>query len=240
MRSRAAVTVLALALLLPLAATAQGAAPAEPPQVTGSGSIDVVLPAARATIMLTLTGEGMDAHGARLALDSVRSAVDAAVARLGLTAQPYGMGLGENQQIRRMLPQGQDVRTSRDVLMRIGLSIEVPNVARTAEVLDALFAAGVKGPLSAVYSAAEDDPRLQAAITRATALARKEAERLAAAAGGRVGALRQLSRDPSFPGQGVMARVGYTVMDGSGVNVPPGDIALNVRVRGAWEFVPNP
>lgn len=236
---REAMGMVGLALLLPLTASAQGNAPAEPPQVTGTGSVDVVVPAGRATIMVSLTGEGMDARGARAALDSVRSAVDAAVARLGLTSQPYGIGMGENQQIRRMVPMGQEMRTSRDMVMRVGLVIEVPTPSRALEVLDALFAAGVKGPLSAYYSAAEDDPRLQAAITRATALARREAERLAAAAGGRLGALRQLSRDPSF-GQAVISRVGYTVMDGSGVNVPPGDVAVNVRVRAAWEFLPNP
>jgi len=209
----------------------------QPPQVVGNGSIDILLEPKRAVLLLGLAGEGPDGPGAIAKLQELDQSVRAALGGTNTRVIPWGIGIGENQQVRRMIMSSEPgLITSRDYLARSGLALEIADVSSVASIVATLAAAGVKNLTGALFVADEADPALTEATRRATLLARSQAETIAAAAGGNVGRLIRITTAPAYP-QNFMQRFNWS--DQTGVPLTPSEIAVRITVQGTWEFVPR-
>jgi hypothetical protein len=206
----------------------------EVPEVIGTGTVEVILRPTRALILVTITGEGFEGSAAAEALEAQERRIRQSLAGQPVTYVPWALGFGENQQIRRMITGDQPVRTSRDVLARAGLGIEVADVAQVLPVFRLLAEAGVRTVAGVVYMTDESDDRVAAAVARATRLAHASAEQMAAALGGRVGPpLRVMRTGPMHAS--TMSRFAFG--DPTGVPLHASDVVVRVNVQGTWRFV---
>ncbi len=205
------------------------------PQVVGTGTVELLLAPKRALLLLGLTGEGADGQTAVAQVQELQRVASDTLAGIASRIIPWGVGFGENQQVRRMIsPTEAGITTSRDYLARAGLAIELEHVDQLALAVAKLASAGVKSIKGVVYLSEETDPALMDATSRATVLARQQAETMAQAAGGRVGGVIRLTTTPAYS-QALLARFNWT--DQTGVPLTPSEIVVRVTVQGTWEFV---
>jgi uncharacterized protein YggE len=118
---------------------------------------------------------------------------------------------------------------------------ESKRVDQAGAIIDAALGAGANliNSLS-FYASSIDEPRRQA-IALAVASARADAEAMAQAAGGRLGALQELSTQgptvPPRPMFDVAARGKMAMAEQTPIN--PGQQTVNVFVTARWSFVPR-
>jgi len=118
---------------------------------------------------------------------------------------------------------------------------ESKRVEQAGAIIDAALGAGANliNSLS-FYASSIDEPRRQA-IALAVASARADAEAMAQAAGGRLGALQELSTQgptvPPRPMFDVAARGKMAMAEQTPIN--PGQQTVNVFVTPRWSFVPR-
>jgi len=118
---------------------------------------------------------------------------------------------------------------------------ESKRVEQAGAIIDAALGAGANliNSLS-FYASSIDEPRRQA-IALAVASARADAEAMAQAAGGRLGALQELSTQgptvPPRPMFDVAARGKMAMAEQTPIN--PGQQTVNVFVTARWSFVPR-
>ena len=118
---------------------------------------------------------------------------------------------------------------------------ESKRVDQAGAIIDAALGAGANliNSLS-FYASSIDEPRRQA-IALAVASARADAEAMAQAAGGRLGALQELSTQgptvPPRPMFDVAARGKMAMAEQTPIN--PGQQTVNVFVTARWAFVPR-
>lgn len=114
-------------------------------------------------------------------------------------------------------------------------------LAKLGAMLDAAVAKGATNVAGLSFYAANSDDARRSALTAAVDRARRDADAMARAAGGRLGQLLELSTDYSgdprpFSQSGItemaMARVAETP-------VQPGDLKVSATVTGRWQFLPG-
>ena len=116
---------------------------------------------------------------------------------------------------------------------------ESKQVEQAGAIIDAALAAGANMINSlSFYASSIDEPRRQA-IALAVASARADAEAMAQAAGGRLGALMELSTQgptvPPRPMFDMAARSKVAMAEQTPIN--PGQQTVNVFVTARWAFV---
>jgi len=110
------------------------------------------------------------------------------------------------------------------------------DLARVGRVIDAALGAGANGIANLSFRSTRQEAARLDAIAQAVEAGRQEAEVIARAAGGRLGALLEASTDgggPVYP-RGVMMRT--LAVD---TPVEPGDVDVAATVTTRWEFVPG-
>ena len=219
--------------LAPESALAQAPTAESQPQISATAWVDAHVSPSRAMILVGLSGEGGDAATAAARLHELETAVRSAVGP-STSVVSWGFGMGENQQIRRMLQQDQQITTSRDFLARAGIAVLVEPLEEIPRMATTLTNAGVKAINGVMYFNDDDDPEMQRAIERAVRLARRNAEQLATAEGARLGAVVRLSSNPQFGGNAISR---FNWNDQSGVPLQPNEIVIRVMVQGTWELV---
>jgi uncharacterized protein YggE len=234
-------TLLAAALWCSLtvsALPAQDRERAATPEVSGVGSVDVLLRPASAIILLAVTGEGLDAPTAAGELRTLLAKVNDVLKSRAERILPYGAGYGENPQ-RRNYPNDPGVRTTRDYLARAGIAVEVRDPGKVNELLDLLVRSGIDGVQGVMYLPDENDPALQQAVTRATGLAMNHARSMATAAGGELGPLVRIQMPQAFGFPGVLQRFQISYSSGPTVPLQASDLSARITVQGSWEFRPR-
>ncbi len=204
------------------------------PQVSASAWIDVLVPPKRAVMLIALSGDGPDAAAAAAALLELDATVRSALGEEGTRVIAWGYGMGENQQIRRMLSQAQQVTTSQDFLARAGLAVFVENAADIPAAAASLAAAGVSSMNGVLLFADEQDPTIEDAIAETVRSARRSAEAMAAAENGRLGNVLRLNSTRQFASN-ALARFNWN--DPSGVPLHPGEMVVRITVQGTWQLV---
>jgi uncharacterized protein YggE len=117
--------------------------------------------------------------------------------------------------------------------------VEVRRIDQVAGVLDAALAKGANQINSLDFFASNSDSARHAAITQGVARARADAETLARAAGGSLGALVELSTADAGPRP--MYRMDVRAMAANATPTPiePGQQRVQVTVNARWRFIPS-
>jgi uncharacterized protein len=118
--------------------------------------------------------------------------------------------------------------------------IEVRQLDQVGPVIDAALAAGANMVNTIQFFASNVDVARRAALAEAVVRARADAEALARAAGGSLGALLELNTQTPpvrpYPAERVMMRMGAADAQ---TPIEPGQQTLAVWVSGRWVFVPG-
>jgi uncharacterized protein YggE len=123
------------------------------------------------------------------------------------------------------------------------VQVEVRNVADVGKVIDAALGAGATNIGSVGLYASRTDSARREAIQQAVAKARGEAETSAAAAGGTLGTLLELTIDPAGLPRPMMHQVMVTSAAVGNMAMPTpietGESVVLAVVRARWQFVPG-
>jgi uncharacterized protein YggE len=120
--------------------------------------------------------------------------------------------------------------------------VRIRNLERVGRVLDAALAAGAQKLVSLQFSSSRVQQAGQEALTEATRQARRNAELMAEAAGGRVGRPLELTTEKSAADSFYDLRptnsMSGTSTNNFGLKAKPPDGEIRVSVYGRWELLP--
>lgn len=116
--------------------------------------------------------------------------------------------------------------------------VEVRRIDQVASVLDAALAKGANQINSLDFFASNSDSARHAAIVQGVARARADAETLARAAGGSLGALIELSTADAGPRPMYRLDVRSAMAAATPTPIEPGQQRVQVTVNARWRFVP--
>ena len=117
--------------------------------------------------------------------------------------------------------------------------VEVRRIDQVGSVLDAALAKGANQINSLDFFASNSDSARHAALAQGVARARADAETLARAAGGSVGALVELSTAEAGPRPMYRLDVRSTMAAAAPTPIEPGQQKVQVTVSARWRFVPG-
>jgi hypothetical protein len=230
----------ALSLVAPVALSAQTpvAVTAGPPALVTSGQGEAKVSPDRVSVLVNVQTRAATAAAAAAENARRTKAVLDALGQLGLPKDQLSTeGYSAYPEMRHDREGG----TPRVIGYVVTNSVraESKRVEQAGAIIDASIAAGANliNSLS-FYASSIDEPRRQA-IALAVASARADAEAMAQAAGGRVGALLELStQGPTVPPQPMfdMAARGKAAM-AEQTPINPGQQTVNVFVTARWAFV---
>jgi uncharacterized protein YggE len=203
--------------------------------VTGTGRSGRSADLAHATFVAEATRDS--AASARTAAASVAAAVIAAVRAAGVAdvdVQTAGLDVSPDWEHdgTRMIRRGFTVTN------RIG--VRVRDLELVGQVLDAGLEAGATGLDGVAFLLADETGPAEEARRAAVADARARAATIAAAAGGRLGALVAITEGmatPPFPAP--QSRMMAMAEDSSPTPVLPGVVEVSVTVTAEWELLPG-
>lgn len=199
-----------------------------PPQIATSGVGELKLPPARATVLLVVETAATDA--ATAAQDNARR-----VARVRRALEKEGMpgaavqnaGYSVRDEARR--PEAKEPR----FVARNAISVALGDVARVGAIIDAALEAGATHVEDIRFYVADEAEAKRKALAAAVQEARAQAEAIAQAAGGRLGAVIEISALDGEVRPLAMARAAPQT------DVSRGDIVVTQRVMARWRFVPR-
>ena len=225
------------------ALSAQGAPPAPPMMpalvstiaVSGQGEATVVPDRARLSIgVQTQAATAADASARNATLQ--RAVIDA-IRGQGIAAEQISTS-GYNvypeqtydQPTRRSRITGYNVQNT--------VVVEIRETARVGPVLDAVLARGANLVSSLQFYSSQAEAVRRQALQNAVQRARADAEAMAAAAGGRLGELVELSSDVSAPPRPVMMEMRASrAAAADATPVSEGTQTVNATVSARWRFV---
>ena len=235
MRNALLVPLLALFHAVPATAQRPAASPSPPHVVAlGEGEAKITPDVAHADISVVTNAE----TAATAAAENARlmSTVRAALQRAGVPREAIS-GAGYSVDTNFRYEQGTQIQDGYRATNT--LRVETRQFDRLGEITDAALAAGANRIQQVRFTSSDTEGARQKAITAAVERARADAEAMARAAGGRLGALLELStsRFDALPGvfQGVAAR---GVRDDF-TTITPRELAVRATVVARWEFVPR-
>lgn len=224
-------------LTLALSVTAAAQAPAErptlPPSVTAGGEGVRLVAPDQVTIILGVMTRAKTAAQAGAANAERMTALVAALKRVGLDDKEISTAYYS--------VHGEMWRTEAETVYVANNSVKVQTrkLNRLATIIDAALQAGANQVHSMQYDLADRGPATREALALAVRNARLQAEAMAAAAGGQLGALEELTTEPAqfVP---VMART-EMAMTAKDVATPitPGEVSVTATVRARWRFLPR-
>ena len=223
-----------------LAATSAQAQQAErrndTPEIVAEGAGRVIVKPDRATIHLTVETRAPTAAGAGAENARLHAAVIDTLRRIG-----FGPDVVSTTRyvVSTDMRYGDGQQRLAGYVARNSVRITVRELARVSDVIDAGLRAGANN-IAGVDFRSEREAALQLdALDSAAASARRRAQVLARAAGGKLGPLLELSttgfRDRQFMGVAAAGAAGRTVE----TTITPGEITIPAAVVGRWRFVPD-
>lgn len=238
----ALVPLLALACT-PLAAQDPGSfAPvAPPPQIVTSGTGETRTTPDRAMIEVSVQTRAATAAAAAMQNAEKQRAVIAALRAQGLRAEQISTVNYNVYPDMRHDPRGVEEPKVIGYVVTNSVRAELREVDKVGAVIDAALSAGANMISSlSFYSASTDDAR-RSALASAVEKARGDAEALARAAGGSLGALLELSTAELRPPQPMYANARMSLQAGNAADtqIEPGQQTVTVFVNARWAFNPG-
>lgn len=238
---RTAVLALSCALSPVAAPSLAGAQVPVPPTIATSGNGEAKVTPDRAAVMVNVQTRAATAAAAAAENARRTTAVLDALGKLGLPKSQLSTDGYTVYPETRYDPNGQSPRVTGYVVTNT-VRAETHRPEQAGAIVDAALGAGANmiNGLS-FYASSIDVPRREA-IAAAVASARADAEAMARAAGGSLGALIELStQGPTVPPRpmydmSVMARKAEAAVP---TPVNPGEQTINVYVSARWQFVPG-
>lgn len=218
------------------AASAQTAAPPATlvPQIYASGTGELRAPPDLAVILLAVETTGTDA--ARVGRDN---AVRMASLRQGLekagipTAALSTVGYSIRNDRRLQAPRD-TIESANRFVARNGIRVMVTDLERVGTTIDAALASGANQVDDVSFRIADEHELRRKALTLAVAQARAQADAMAIAAGGRLGALIELGpANLSSPQSAAM----FSARVSADTPVSRAELTLTERVVARWRFV---
>jgi uncharacterized protein YggE len=229
----------ALAALVSVSADAQvptpSSMPPQPPFVAASATGEARIVPDRA--MITVAVESQAASAAKAGTDNAarQTRVIEAVKAAGVAAAQIRTS-GYN--VFPEYAQG-DGRAPRITGYRAhnSVQVEIRDIASVGKIIDAALAAGANNIGSVSLFASNTDAARKEALQKAVAKARTEAEAVATAAGGSLGALLELSVEPYGMPEPLMRQAMVSRSMADATPVETGELTVNAMVRARWLFV---
>ena len=184
------------------------------------------------------------ARGAAAIGDSIRRAVAKAGipddSILGRGSVSYPWDQATQMEIK---PNAEFKRYDTTYVFRDMVVVRIRDLKRVGRVLDAALGAGAQKLVSLQFSSGRVQQAGQDALTEATRQAKRNAELMAEAAGGKVGRPLELTTEKSASGDSFydLRPINSTTCTSSsncGLRARPPDAELRVSVYGRWELVP--
>lgn len=207
------------------------------PRISAAGAVTIPVAPDRAVVYASVSGRDSTGAGALAQASATRDRAVAALSRLGVQVAPWGFALGrEDGPGARPRPE---TAPGMNTAARWGVRVVVDRMDRLDAVLRALAEAGIESTPHVSLEADGADEARRRAAEQAVGEARREAEAMARAAGGRLGELIALTNmselassmtgDNRFFGQGFER----------GAALSPSDARIRVAVHGVWRFHRN-
>jgi uncharacterized protein YggE len=235
-----ATTLLCGALLLAAPVLAQSAPVQPPPQIVVAATGEERIVPDRARISIGVQTQALTAAEAAAANDRLQRAVIDTLKALGITNEQLsttGYNVYPDQQYdevnKRSRIVGYNVQNT--------LVVEVRRITQVGAVLDAALSKGANLISSLSFYASEMEAPKRRAMARAVERARADAETLARAAGGRLGALLELSSfiNPVQPLANVRMTAARAEMADAQAAISEGSQIVFANVTARWQFVPG-
>lgn len=196
------------------------------PQIAATGVGELRLAPARATVMLAVEVTGANASDVGQDVARLVTRVRRALEKAGVAAQATenaGYSL-------RNEPHRTEHKDKPFFVGRHSLSVRLNDVSKAGAVIDAALEAGASEVADVTFHPADEAQAKNRALAAAVARARSHAEAIAAAAGGRLGALIEI-----VYGDGGVRPV--LAMARAGTDVSRGEIVVTERVEARWRFI---
>lgn len=236
-----AAALVAVTLAAPRAASARQAPTAELPQIVVTGFGEVSVPPDKASIDVAVETRAATASAAAsLNARRLRAVLDTLKGRGVEAADLATIGFSVHQDY-EPVPRGAAPR--RMYVANNVLRVEIRNLDRVGALLDAALDAGANRINEVRFSSSRHLAVRDSAMTLAIANARRSAEGMARAAGGRLGPLLELSTQLSpYTMRENMSRATAGYASGAVANqstsISPDQLEVGATVIGRWRFEP--
>jgi uncharacterized protein YggE len=239
------IPVVAASLGCSLAATAQqpisSVNPPSPPQIVVSGVGETRVTPDRAVINIGVYSRATTAAAASRENARKQAAIIDTLVALGIAREQISTTQFNVHPEMRHIPQsGRSEVTGYAVNNTV--RVEVRRLDRIAAAIDAALAKGANQINSLDFIVSSDDEPRRRALTQAIERARLDAEAMARAAGGSLGALLELTTGytpiPITRREMAMAAVGRAQADVA-TPIEPGEEMIRAVVTARWQFVPG-
>ena len=226
----------ALLTLRPGDARGQGAAPnPAPPAVVTTGTGAVTLAPQRAVVRIGVSSHAASAaeasaHNATLLRAVLDTLVRAGFPRESLQTLTFGVGPNYDYANGRKLI---------DYAASSAIRVSLNDLNRVGRVIDMALGAGATEVAGIDFDSDSTDAARHRALAQAFAKAHEDAKAVAAAAGGSLGRLLELTtQDQDYSGYGMALAASGPMLE-SQVPVLPRDVTVRVSVQARWAFVPS-
>jgi uncharacterized protein YggE len=213
--------------------------PPQVPEITASAIGEVKGAPDRATILFSVETRAATAAEASAENADKQTAVIAALRAAGLGESEVGT---VSYTIHPDMQYDEQRRTSQVVgyIARNTVQAEVRDLARMGRVIDAAVRAGSNGVSSLNFWTTRREALRLEALQGAMGRACREAQAMAAAAGGSLGPLIQAatSDNPGYPQPMPMMMRAEAAGMAADTPITPGDVTVNVSVQTRWQFIP--
>lgn len=214
--------------------------PNQPPYVAATGTGDTRLVPDRAMVSVAVETQGETAAKAGADNAARQTQVIDAVKAIGVAAaQIRTSGYNVFPEYAQRSDKGPRVSGYR---AHNTVQIEVRDIALVGKVIDAALGAGATNIGGVNLFASSTDAARKDALQKAVAKAKTEAEAVAVAAGGSLGALLELTIDPVGNPQPMGRGMVMAAMAGAAPSPTPietGEIVVTASVRVRWQFIPK-
>jgi uncharacterized protein YggE len=242
--SRVLLNVGAAALLLGSAGTAYGQAIAAPPapQIVTQGRSEIEVAPDRAELRLSVeTRASTGADAGRQNSQIVSAVLDTLRRGFGLTDRDL-VTLGYMLQPQMVYPRDGAAPRVEGYVATNTVRVRTGSIDRVGAMIDASLRKGATNISGLSFSATGTDDARRTALSMAVEQARKDAEAMAVAAGGRLGPLLELinqEMDFRSPAPMMMAMEAKLMSDAAPTQIQAGEQTILARVTARWVFQPG-
>jgi uncharacterized protein YggE len=203
------------------------------PTIAASATGEAKLTPDRATVYVGVQSRAASAAVAARENAQRQTAVIAAIIAVGIPRQQIST---ENYSVSPETRFDQSTQKSivTGYVVNNVVRVDVSRVDQVAPVIDAALGKGANQINSLDFFASNSDDARHHALADAISIARGDAETMARAAGGSLGALVELSTSQDMPRPVFRATASAAVA----TPIEPGEQTIRVSVAGRWQFVP--
>ena len=212
-----------------------------PPQIVTSGLGEARTTPDRAMIEVSVQTRAATAAAAAAQNAEKQRAVIAALRAQGLRAEQISTVNYNVYPDMRHDPRGAEEPKVIGYVVTNSVRAELREVEKVGAVIDAALGAGANMISSLNFYTANTDEARRSAMTAAVEKARGDAETLARAAGGTLGALLEISTSELRPPQPLYANARMALQAGNAADtqIEPGQQTVSVHVNARWAFIPG-